>query len=169
MNWPLLRDQFLSEHATLAKRWETAKSQMFSAGMSDDDACDAADEIVGIGPEAERVIKWQAKSGWTPVEPDTQTAEPDGKGATDVRNVRWVAENLTNPLATAESAPSLSAWNMLVFARGSAQNTAKFYSDLYRPIMLPAKKDLENTSRDLEDEERLMNIIEQVRKMIPAS
>ena len=54
---------------------------------------------------------------------------------------------------------------MLIWARASATNTGKFWGELYKPIMLPAKKDLETTGRQIEDEERLLAIVEQVKNM----
>ena len=163
-NWNQIRDIYLEAHPAVKKRWEAVHAHLASDGMKPKDSREGADEAVGIGPEAESVIQWRRKTGWSvdPPESDAPAAE-DGGGATDVRNVRWVAENLTNPNAEARDAPSLSAWNMLVFARSSPTNTGKFWSDLYKPIMLPAKKDLETTSRDIEDEERLLSVIAQVK------
>jgi hypothetical protein len=167
VKWPVLREKFLADNPRMAQRWDAAKAKMFSAGMSDEEAALAADDICHISSECERVVNWQRRTGWTPTPAGhvEDSDEPEGKQASDVRNVRWVAENLTNPEASPASAPSLSAWNMLHFARGSAANTAKFYSDLYRPIMLPGKRDLETTAKEIEDEERLIRVIEQVRKM----
>jgi len=165
-NWDGLRDMFLEGYPGVRRRWQARYADLIESGMDDADAKDAADDFAGISPNDERVTKWMARTGLVPDDGGAAPAGPDESGgATDVKNVRWVAENLSNPSVTPSSAPSLSAWNMLVFARTNPTQTAKFWSDLYKPIMLPAKKDLENTSRDLEDEERLMHIIDQVQKM----
>lgn len=163
-NWNQIRDIYLEAHPAVKKRWDAIHANLLDQGMGPKDSREGADEAVGIGPGTDSVKKWQHETGWTPATPEAAApAADDGGGATDVRNVRWVAENLTNPNAKAEDAPSLSAWNMLVFARSSPTNTGKFWSDLYKPIMLPAKKDLESTSRDIEDEERLLSVIAQVK------
>ena len=165
-NWDGLRDMFFESYPGLKRKWQARYADLIEAGMEEKDAKDGSDEMVGIGPNDSRVQKWMMKHGLVPDDegPPSQGAE-EAKGATDVKNVRWVAENLSNMNASPSSAPSLSAWNMLVFARTNPTQTAKFWSDLYKPIMLPAKKDLENTSRDLEDEERLLHIIDQVKRM----
>lgn len=165
-NWDGLREMFFESYPGLHRKWKTHFYDLVEQGMDEPDARDAADDLVGVGPDDSRVQKWMLKNGVVPDDEGSSQGTPEeSKGTTDVKNVRWVAENLSNMKVTPASAPSPTAWNMLVFARTNPSQTAKFWSDLYKPIMLPAKKDLENTSRDLEDEERLMHIIDQVRKM----
>ena len=165
-NWEDLREQFFEDYPGLYRKWQVRYAEFVEQGMAEWDAAAASDNIVGIGPEDSRVQRWLGKKG---VVLDDEEVPPgtteESKSTTDVKNVRWVADNLSNMQAKPSSAPSPTAWNMLVFARTNPTQTAKFWSDLYKPIMLPAKKDLENTSRDLEDEERLLGIIDQVRKM----
>jgi len=164
--WRQIRPLFLDDYPAVRRRWQSSHAQLRENGMEPIDAEDGADEMVGIGINDPRVDKWLKRTGWTP---ETPAAEPpsgeSGEGATDVRNVRWVAENLTNPKAEAKNAPSLTSWNMMIWARASATNTGKFWSELYKPIMLPAKKDLETTGRQIEDEERLLGIVQQVKNM----
>lgn len=164
--WSQIRPLFLGDYPAVRRRWQSSFTQLRENGMEKIDAEDGADEMVGINLNDPRVDKWLTKTGWTPESP---AAEPhggeSGEGATDVRNVRWVAENLTNPKAAANTSPSLTSWNMLIWARASATNTGKFWGELYKPIMLPAKKDLETTGRQIEDEERLLAIVEQVKNM----
>ena len=155
---------FLQEYGGLRRKWQAHYSQLIENGMEEDDAADGADEMIGIGLEDIRVKNFLLKKGLVPDEEAPQADESKGQ-ASDVKNVRWGAENLSNMEASPKTAASPTAWNMLVFARSTTANTAKFWSDLYKPIMLPAKKDLETTSRHVEDEERLLGIIDQVRQM----
>lgn len=165
-NWEDLRDQFFEDYPGLRRKWQVRYAEFIEQGMEDWDAKEASDAIIGVGPDDSRVQKWMSKRGVVIGDEGAPPGPPEeSKGTTDVKNVRWVAENLSNMQANPSSAPSPTAWNMLVFARTNPTQAAKFWSDLYKPIMLPAKKDLENTSRDLEDEERLLGIIDQVRKM----
>ena len=163
-NWSGLRTMFLQEYGGLRRKWQSHFAQLVENGMEEDDAADGADEMIGIGLEDVRVKNFLLKKGMVPDEEAPKADESKGQ-ASDVKNVRWVADNLSNPDAAPKTAPSPTAWNMLVFARSTSTNTAKFWSDLFKPIMLPAKKDLESTSRHVEDEDRLLGIIDQVKHM----
>ena len=130
-NWDGLREMFFESYSGLHRKWKTHFYDLVEQGMDEADARDAADDLVGVGPDDSRVKKWMLKNGVVPDDEGSPPRTPEeSKGTTDVKNVRWVAENLSNLKVTPASSPSPTAWNMLVFARTNPSQTAKFWSDL---------------------------------------
>lgn len=100
-----------------------------------------------------------------PTEPPREV-EPPPRGSliasNDVSNVKWVAENLPNEDAEKGDAPSVAAWGMLCWAR---RNPDQFYTQIYKQVVIPTKREIEEASDAADDEERLIDALDRVRKI----
>jgi len=93
-----------------------------------------------------------------------QDAAPRGAfvASNDVVNVKWVAENLPNDNASRGDAPSVAAWGMLCWAR---RNPDQFYTQIFKQIVIPTKREIEEAADAANDEERLIEALDRVRKI----
>ena len=80
--------------------------------------------------------------------------------AQNVTNVLWAAENLSNENVTNKDAPTRTAWALLCWARKNPDN---FFGQLYKNVVLPSRKELEETRDTVEDSERLRRTLEKVK------
>lgn len=109
----------------------------------------------------------QAKQGESlppPTAPLEQETAPRGGfvASNDVSNVKWVAENLPNEDAQRSEAPSTAAWGMLCWAR---RNPDQFYTQIYKQVVIPSKREIEEANDAADDEERLIGALDRVRKI----
>lgn len=100
-----------------------------------------------------------------PVEP-AETESPDvpkdtgGSAAQDVANVVWAAEHISNEKTKRPDAPTSTAWALLCWARKNPDN---FFGQLYRNVVLPSRKELEENRDVDEDNDRLKRTLEKVK------
>ena len=115
--------------------------------------------------EANKAKRSAGNDSLPPTEPPREV-EPPPRGSliasNDVSNVKWVAENLPNEEAQKEQAPSVAAWGMLCWAR---RNPDQFYTQIYKQVVIPTKREIEEASDAADDEERLIDALDRVRKI----
>jgi len=120
-------------------------------------------EEVRVEWKKKKADKREAKKSLPPEAPSSEqeTAPRGGSIASnDVSNVKWVAENLPNDEASREDAPSAAAWGMLCWAR---RNPDQFYTQIFKQVVIPTKREIEDASDAAEDEDRLIGALERVR------
>ena len=115
--------------------------------------------------EAKKAKRSSGSDSLPPTEPPREV-EPPPRGSliasNDVSNVKWVAENLPNDDAQREDAPSVAAWGMLCWAR---RNPDQFYTQIYKQVVIPTKREIEEASDAADDEDRLIDALDRVRKI----
>ena len=120
-------------------------------------------EEVRVEWKKKKADKREAKKSLPPEAPSSeQETAPRGGliASNDVSNVKWVADNLPNDGATREDAPSTAAWGMLCWAR---RNPDQFYTQIFKQIVIPTKREIEEASDAADDEERLIGALDRVR------
>tara|TARA_R110000803_G_scaffold20067_2_gene51881 strand:- start:5782 stop:6351 length:570 start_codon:yes stop_codon:yes gene_type:complete len=80
----------------------------------------------------------------------------------DVVNIKWVAENLPNEDAKRGGAPNSAAWGLLCWAR---RNPDQFYTQIYKQVVIPTKREIEEASDAANDEDRLIEALDRVRSI----
>ena len=96
-----------------------------------------------------------------PEEPKDGPASNGGFVASnDVVNIKWVAENLPVEDASRVNAPNSAAWGLLCWAR---RNPDQFYTQIYKQVVIPTKREIEEASDSANDEERIIGALNRVR------
>lgn len=85
----------------------------------------------------------------------------EGKTATVVENIQWVAENLENPDPRPEDAPSAVAWGMLVHYQFSPATKADFWNGVYVKLV-PSKAQLPTAEVVVMDGEATVALFERM-------
>tara|TARA_R100000654_G_scaffold16490_1_gene34536 strand:+ start:1171 stop:1737 length:567 start_codon:yes stop_codon:yes gene_type:complete len=106
----------------------------------------------------------EAKQSLPPTPSPEERATPRGGfvPSNDVINVKWVADNLPVEDVDRESAPSTAAWGMLCWAR---KNPDQFYTQIFKQVVIPTKREIEEANDAADDEERLIEALDRVRKI----
>lgn len=110
--------------------------------------------------------KKKAKAAEPPSPPEDTEDGPVSKGgfvaSNDVVNIKWVAECLPDDTAKKEDAPNNSAWGLLCWAR---RNPDQFYTQIFKQVVIPTKREIEESTDAANDEERLIEALDRVRKI----
>jgi len=101
----------------------------------------------------------------TPLDPPAEVIDgPASNGgfvaSNDVINIKWVAENLPNDEAEKGQAPNSAAWGLLCWAR---RNPDQFYTQIYKQVVIPTKREIEEASDAANDEDRLIEALDRVK------
>ena len=91
------------------------------------------------------------------------TKVPSAKDERDYRlAIEWVAAKMTKLGVKENDAPSEAAWGILMWARSTDQNQAKFYTDLL-PKVFPTKQEIDREAR-YTDDGRVLKLVQELMK-----
>ena len=159
--------------------YNARQNELKSEGMSFYEREDVLDEEFGIDKfllavdmkivqdEWDRKKKAKAAKSTEPPSPPEDTEDgPVSKGgfvaSNDVVNIKWVAEALPDDSATKDDAPNSAAWGLLCWAR---RNPDPFYTQIYKQVVIPTRREIEESTDAANDEERLIEALNRVRKI----
>jgi len=165
-------DAVRSEYYARAKELNDGKTTYFEReeilneefGITRDTLSDMLEKVSEEWKERRREKREAAEERSEATEsPDgVPESAPDGGSvaSNDVSNIKWVAENLPNEGTLREHAPCSAAWGLLCWAR---RNPDQFYTQIYKQVVIPTKREIEEAIDASEDETRLIVALDKVR------
>lgn len=138
----ITRDSISGMIAEVSKEWKKKRSEKREASEETRGSLPSTDSPEGV---------------------PAQTPAGGSVASNDVINIKWVAENIPNESAKASHAPSSAAWGLLCWAR---RNPDQFYTQIYKQVVIPTKREIEEAVDAADDETRLVAALDRVRLVV---
>ena len=115
--------------------------------------------VKGSANERPREPKVKAHPGDLPRLPAVRSGDFDGKKASEVEAIRWVADNMQILDPKPKDCPSAAAWGLLAQCRDSAIAQSDFWKQTF-PKLLPSRTQMEQERDAAPDESKAKEVIE---------
>jgi len=120
--------------------------------------------VIGVSVQGQAEANSVQLPGSTPL-PFVDLEVFEGKQATEVEVIRWVARNMMVSNPSAEECPDATAWALLAHCRMSPLAVAEFWKTTYTKL-LPSRAQMEAQKGDNEtDGSKTLQIISELRKI----
>lgn len=161
--WNMARKQYLIDKGLLDE-FKKARSQLRAEGITGFIANKLLNEQFDVTTESlsdylNANSKEDNSDAGSDRSPDLREVQ-NKTGPQDVKNVVWAGENMANATVKRDEAPTETAWGLLMWAR---KNPDAFYAQLYRHVVLPTRKEVEQAADASQDAERIEFVLKRVR------
>ena len=120
--------------------------------------------IGGVSAQGKSEVKDGSQAGSTPL-PFVDLEVFEGKQATEVEVIRWVARNMMVSNPSTEECPDATAWALLAHCRMSPLAVAEFWKTTYTKL-LPSRAQMEVQKGDNEtDGSKALEVIEDLLRI----